>query len=176
MKPHPCHWWVCMQEKWSHCSFEPAQPSMLTCWCRAVKKDIELAIGCNTPRGAHQFPHIIHSAKDLWEKWGVVAWNSGWNRMVRNTLFWSGIRGCPGCHPHRKCHGERTWGAGRKRPPWRNRHGIVGYRFKPGRPLKQGFSGTRGSWGLGTAKFPSLGQIVLRYVGSRIVRYWCPKK
>nr|WP_320015605.1 hypothetical protein [uncultured Desulfobacter sp.] len=30
--------------------------SMLTCWCRAVKKDIELAIGCNTP-GVHiSFP------------------------------------------------------------------------------------------------------------------------
>ena len=24
-------------------------PSMLTCWCRAGKKDIELAVGCNTP-------------------------------------------------------------------------------------------------------------------------------
>jgi homocitrate synthase NifV len=31
-------------------------PSMLTCWCRAVKKDIELAVGCNTP-GVHiSFP------------------------------------------------------------------------------------------------------------------------
>ncbi|WP_320040281.1 hypothetical protein [uncultured Desulfobacter sp.] len=31
-------------------------PTMLTCWCRAVKKDIELAIGCNTP-GVHiSFP------------------------------------------------------------------------------------------------------------------------
>nr|WP_320189941.1 hypothetical protein [uncultured Desulfobacter sp.] len=31
-------------------------PTMLTSWCRAVKKDIELAIGCNTP-GCHiSFP------------------------------------------------------------------------------------------------------------------------
>ena len=31
-------------------------PSMLTCWCRAVKRDIELAIGCGTP-GVHiSFP------------------------------------------------------------------------------------------------------------------------
>ncbi|WP_321495715.1 hypothetical protein [uncultured Desulfobacter sp.] len=31
-------------------------PSMLTCWCRAVRKDIELAVGCGTP-GVHiSFP------------------------------------------------------------------------------------------------------------------------